>query len=339
MSVSELSSPVALPSSARRVTTLGRRAVRHVLSALLTLVVISLITFFGTSLKTPDQLAKASLGRYITPGQAQDFIRSNHLDRSVLVRYADWAAAMVQGDFGTSYITHRPVRVDVEPRLVRTLLLALVTLLVAVPIGVALGVHSARKWGTRTDIALNIAAVVLSAFPEFVIGLLLLIVLAVKLNLLPVDSGQGLAFGSLGAQIEAYVLPSLTLVVASVPFIMRNTRVAVREALAAPYTRAALLRGIPRRRVIWHHAFRNAISPVLNAVAINVIYLLAGVIVVENVFDFPGLGQDLVAAVGTGDTITVQAVAMLLGAVFIAVSFLTDAIATAVNPLTKGATR
>src|ERR1019366_8143669 len=129
----------------------------------------------------------------------------------------------------------RPVSVDVEPRLVRTLLLALVTLLVAVPIGVALGVHSARKWGTRTDIALNIAAVVLSAFPEFVIGLLLLIVLAVKLNLLPVDSGQGLAFGSLGAQIEAYVLPSLTLVVASVPFIMRNTRVAVREALAAPY--------------------------------------------------------------------------------------------------------
>jgi peptide/nickel transport system permease protein len=113
----------------------------------------------------------------------------------------------------------------------------------------------------------------------------------------------------------------------------------VREALAAPYTRAAVLHGVPRRSVVWHHAVRNAASPILNAVAINVIYLLAGVIVVENVFDFPGLGQDLVAAVGTGDTITVQAVAMLLGAIFIVVSFGTDAVAAALNPGTRGAER
>lgn len=313
----------------------GKNGLRQVLAAILTLFVISLITFFGTSLKSPEQLAKASLGRYITPAQAQTFIQANNLDRPVEVRYVDWLGNFLQGHFGTSYITHRPVSVDVVPRLKRTLLLTLATLLFAVPVGVALGVRSARRWGKPDDLVMNVGAVVLAAFPEFVIGLFLLIVLAVDLKWLPVDSGQGLAFGSLHAQIEAYVLPTLTLVLVSVPFIMRNTRVVVRETLSAPYTRAAILHGVPRRRVIWHHAVRNAASPILTAVAINVIYLLAGVIVVENVFDFPGLGQDLVSAVTTGDTITVQAVAMLLGAIFIVVSFATDAAANALNPLNK----
>jgi peptide/nickel transport system permease protein len=335
--MAELSFSEGRSSSSGAVRAVARHnVVRHVVAGLVTLFVISLITFFGTSLKSPEELAKASLGRYITPAQAQAFIETNHLDRPVVVRYVDWLGNVVTGDFGTSYITHRPVSVDVGPRLKRTVLLTLLTLLVAVPVGVAFGVHSARRWGTRGDVAANALAVIVSAFPEFVIGLLLLVVLAVDLKVLPVDSGQGLAFGSFGQQAKAYVLPALTLVIASVPFIMRNTRVAVREALAAPYTRAAVLHGVPRRRVVWHHAARNAASPILNAVAINVIYLLAGVIVVENVFDFPGLGQDLVAAVGSGDTVTVQAVAMLLGAIFVVVSFGTDALATALNPGTRG---
>jgi peptide/nickel transport system permease protein len=334
--LAELAFPEGPTSGRARVPGASRStAVRHVLGALATLLVISLITFFGTSLKSPEELAKASLGRYITPAQAHAFIASNHLDRPVEVRYLDWVGNIVRGRFGTSYITHRPVSVDVGPRLTRTVVLTLVTLLVAVPLGVALGVRSARRWGTRQDMAMNIVAVVLSAFPEFVIGLLLLIIFAVNLKWLRVDSGQGLAFGTLAEQVKAYVLPALTLVIASVPFIMRNTRVAVREALAAPYIRAAVLHGVPRRRVVWHHAVRNAASPILNAVAINVIYLLAGVIVVENVFDFPGLGQDLVSAVGTGDTITVQAVAMLLGAIFIVVSVGTDVLAGALNPATR----
>lgn len=316
-----------------------RNGLRQLFWAVLTLFVISLITFFGTSLKSPEELAKASLGRYITPAQAQAFIQTNHLDRSLVIRYVDWLGNFVTGHFGTSYITHRPVSIDVVPRLKRTLILTIATLILAVPIGVALGVRSARRWGKPSDLALNVGAVVVSAFPEFVIGLFLLIVIGVELRWLPVDSGQGLAFGSLHAQIEAYVLPTLTLVAASVPFIMRNTRVVVRETLSAPYTRAAILHGVPRRRVVWHHAVRNAASPILNAVAINVIYLLAGVIVVENVFDFPGLGQDLVNAVTTGDTITVQAVAMLLGAIFIVVSLLTDTLAAVLNPLSKGSSR
>jgi peptide/nickel transport system permease protein len=337
--VADLAPDVAVPGAGPRrgvPSLFGRNGVRQLVAAILTLFVISLITFFGTSLKTPEQLAKASLGRYITPAQAQAFIQTNHLDRPVYVRYVDWLGNFLQGHFGTSYITHRAVSVDVVPRLKRTLLLTLATLLFAVPIGVALGVRSARRWGKPDDLVMNVGAVVLAAFPEFVIGLFLLIVLAVDLKWLPVDSGQGLAFGSLRAQVEAYVLPTLTLVLVSVPFIMRNTRVVVRETLSAPYTRAAILHGVPRRRVIWHHAVRNAASPIMTAVAINVIYLLAGVIVVENVFDFPGLGQDLVSAVTTGDTITVQAVAMLLGAIFIVVSFATDAAANALNPLAKG---
>lgn len=314
----------------------GLRVVRRIGAVLVTMFVISLITFFGTSLKTPEELAKTSLGRYITPAQTQAFIESNHLDRPLVVRYVDWMGNFLRGDFGTSYITHRSVQSDVIPRLVDTGLLTLATLMIAVPVGVALGVMSARRWGRPSDVAMNVGAVVLTALPEFVIGLFLLIIFGVNLRLFPVDSGQGLSFGTFGAQVEAYVLPTLTLVVVAVPFIMRNTRIAVREALSAPYTRAAVLHGLPRRRVVWNHATRNAVSPILNAVAIIIIYLLGGVIVVEHVFGFPGLGSALINSVGTGDTITVQAAAMLLGAMFIVVSMATDALAGALNPDARG---
>lgn len=308
---------------------------RHLAWAAATLLAISLVTFFGTSLKSAEELARASLGRDITADQVRAFAERHELDAPIVERYGRWLGNFARGEFGTSLVSDRPVREQVLPRLERTLMLALVSLGVALPIGIALGVFAARRWGSRTDLSVNVAAVLLSAFPEFVIGLGLLMLFAVTLGVLPVDSSTGLAFGSLADKATAYVLPALTLVVASVPFIFRNTRVAAREALSAPYARAAVLRGLPRRTVVWKHAMRNAATPILNAAAINFVYLLGGVIVVENVFAFPGLGQALVAAVGNGDTITVQAIALIMGGMFIAISTLTDILALLLNPRLK----
>jgi peptide/nickel transport system permease protein len=317
----------------------ARSVLQQVLWALLTLLLISVITFFGTSLRSPQELAKTSLGRNISAAQVDLFIETHGLDKPVVLRYAIWLGKAVRGDFGTSLLNEEKVSDQVLPRAWRTLTLSLATMVLAVPIGIGLGVFTARRWGGRIDLSTNVSAIVLSAFPEFVVGLILLWLFAVVAGWLPVDSGSGIAFGSLSAQLKAYVLPTLTLVAASVPFIMRNTRVAAHEALVAPYTRAAVLRGLPRRNVVWNHAMRNAASPITNAVAINLVYLLGGVIVVENLFAFPGLGQGLVAAVSNGDAPAVQAIAILMGAMFIVISVAADILSVLFNPRLKQGSR
>lgn len=303
-----------------------------------TILLISIVTFFGTNLKSPTELAKASLGQYISSRQAHVFTKQNHLDRPVVYRYATWLGQLAQGNLGTSVITHRPVSEDVTPRLYRTLILTFATLLVSIPLGVGTAVWSARRRGRRPEVAVNTVAVVLTACPEFVTGLALILVFAVLLGWLPVDSGAGIAFGSISAQIHSYVLPVCTLALSSVPFILRTCRASVYEALTAPYVRSATLRGVSRRRVVWNHAVRTASPTILTAVGLNAVYLLSGVIVVENVFDFPGLGQALVAAVGNGDATTVQAIAILLGAVFVAISVAMDVIAVLLNPRARAGT-
>jgi peptide/nickel transport system permease protein len=193
----------------------------------------------------------------------------------------------------------------------------------------------ARRWSSPQDISLGFLLVVINAMPEFVIGIALLIIFTIVLKLLPPDS-SGLAFGGIVSPVSAYVLPVLTLVVVSIPYIARVTRAAAREALAAPYTRSAVLRGLGKRAVIWDHAMRSAAPAVVNAVAINAVYLIGGVIVVENLFSFPGLGQGLVTAISNSDVVTVEAIALLMGALFIAINLFADMLVIYFNPRLKG---
>ena len=310
--------------------------VRQLGAAVLTLLVISIVTFAAINLRSPVEVARQALGRETTEAQLQAYVREHRLDRPVYVRYGTWLGDFVRGDWGVSPVTAREVRADVLPRLGKTLLLSLVALLVALPISVAIGVYMARRIGSGKDLSLLIGTVVFAAMPEFVVGIGLLMLFAVTLGVLPVDS-TALSFGTWSEKAEAYVLPALTLILAMVPYIVRIARAAAREALSAPYTQAALLRGLPRRTVVWDHAMRNAAVPLVNAVAINLVYLLSGVIVVENVFAFPGIGQALVQAIGQGDMVTVQAIALVMGAMFITISFLADLLVVYFNPRLKAA--
>ncbi len=303
--------------------------------AVVTLWVISLVTFAAVNVRPPIDVARNVLGREATPAALEAYVESRGLDRPAYQRYASWLGDFVQGDWGESPVTNRPVRDDVLPRLQFTLLLAVISLVIALPLSVALGVFMAKRSGKASDLSLLIGTVVLAAMPEFVIGIGLIMLFGVALGWFPVDS-TALSFGTLGEQAMAFVLPTLTLVLAMLPHISRIGRAAAREALAAPYVAAALLRGLSKRRVTWDHAMRNAAVPLVNAVAINVVYLLAGVIVVENVFAFPGVGQLFVQAIGAGDTITVLAIAVVMGAMFIAISLIADLLVVYFNPRLKG---
>lgn len=335
-------SPPPAPSPARAVATPRTRfariesVLRQFGSALLTLLVISIVTFAATNVKSPTEVARNALGRETSEAQLQAYVQEHGLDEPVYVRYGTWLGDFVRGDWGVSPVTGREVREDVVPRLGKTLLLSLVSLLVALPISVLIGVFMARRGGSWKDLSLLIGTVVVAALPEFVVGIGLLMLFAVTLGWLPTDS-TALSFGTSTEKVKAYILPSLTLILAMVPYIVRIARGAAREALAAPYTQAALLRGLARRTVIWDHAMRNAAVPLVNAVAINLVYLLSGVIVVENVFAFPGIGQALVQAIAQGDVLTVQAIALVMGAMFIAISLVADLLVVYFNPRLKAA--
>ncbi|HZV26724.1 MAG TPA: ABC transporter permease, partial [Acidothermaceae bacterium] len=259
------------------------------------------------------------------------YVRAHDLGAPLVTRYVRWLSEFISGNWGTSAVTRSAVRPAVVPRLERTFLLAAVSMAIALPLSLVLGVASARRYGSRPDISANMLLVVVSAMPEFVVGIVVLVVFAVWLGLLPPNSAS-LTFGPPSARIEAFALPALTLILVSIPYLTRVTRVAMREALTAPYARSATLRGIPRRSVTWNHAMRNAAVPIANAVALNLIYLLGGVIVVENLFGFPGAGQDLVEAIGNGDVITVEAIGLVMATAFVGVSIVTDLLVVYFNP-------
>jgi peptide/nickel transport system permease protein len=319
--------PVPPRTRFARIETVGRQLG----VALITLLVISVVTFAATNYKSPEEVARQALGREAAKVQLDAYLKQHGLDKPIYVRYGNWLGDFVRGDFGTSPVTGRSVRDDIGPRFVRTLLLSLLALAVALPLSVALGVFMARRIGRWSDFALLIGTVIVAAMPEFVVGIGLLMLFAVTLGWLPVDS-TAISFGGFEAQAKAYILPALTLLLAMVPHIARIARVSAREAFGAPFVQAAVLRGLSRRSVTWDHGMRNAAVPLVNAVAINIVYLLSGVIVVENVFAFPGIGQALVQAIGAGDVITVQAIALVMGAMFIAISLAADLLAVYFNP-------
>jgi peptide/nickel transport system permease protein len=308
-----------------------RATVGQIGAAAITLLAISLVTFGATSVRSPLDVARSAVGREATHDQLVAYARDHGFDKPLFERYGRWLGNFVRGDWGRSTLTNRPVRPELVPRFVKTLILAGTALLFAVPLAVALGIFMAKRVGTWPDVSALIATVVVAALPEFVIGIGLLFLLGITLGWLPIDS-TGLAFGTLGDKVKAFLLPSLALAVAIVPHVARITRAAVRDALGAAYVQAAVLRGFSARRVMWNHVMRNAAPTVINVIAINLVYLLSGVIVVENVFAFPGVGQALVQAIGGGDTITVQAVAVVMGAFFVAISLVADLLTRHFNP-------
>jgi peptide/nickel transport system permease protein len=303
---------------------------RYVAPRLITILAISVVVFAATNAIGVD-VAKRALGRTATPAELADFRLKYGLNRPLVEQYLTWLGHFVTGNWGISPISDLPVVNGVLGRLGSTVLLAMGAVVVALPISIALGVFMAKRPGKRSDLALSVGTLVLAATPIFVLGIVLTYVFSVRLGWTPVDS-SGLAFGGFSAGVQAYILPVVTLALSLVPHWSRLTRAVFRETLSEPYAQAAVLRGLRRRTVTWKYLMPNAAAPIVNVVALELMWLVGGVVLVENVFGFPGLGSELVSAIQDGDLITVQAIALLTGTLFVLISMTADLVVLMLNP-------
>jgi peptide/nickel transport system permease protein len=295
-----------------------------------TLLVVSAIVFAATNLSGTDA-ATAALGRFATPEAIAAYREQQGLDRPLVQRYWTWLSNVATGDWGDSLINRRPVSSLVGDRLRRTVLLSVAALAVALAISVALGTLSAVRSGGRLDQLISSGSLVFSTLPEFVVALALLYVLGVWLGVLPPNSTAVVTGGS-GEQARAYILPALSLAVVMAPYMTRMIRASVREVLAAPYIHAALLRGVPMRRLIPLHVIPNAIGPLINVVALTLAEILVGAVVVENVYGFPGLGQLAVSSLESQDVPVIQATVLIGATGFILLNLVADGSVVLTNP-------
>lgn len=303
---------------------------QRILPAVITLWLISAIVFASTHVLGIN-VALRVLGRQATPEQLAEFNRSHGLDKPAYVQYGLWLRDFVRGEWGTSAVSGRSIFEMVLPKLEYTMILAMASILIAVPLSIAFGIFLARPGSRARELLLSITNMSVAAIPVFVIGILLIYVFSVQMAWTPVDA-SGLSFGGFGDKFAAFLLPTLTLVITLTPHISRLTQVSVRETMTTPYARAAVLRGLSRRTITYRHLMPNAAGPIVNVVALDLIWLIGGVIIVENVFGFPGLGTLLVQSIASGDLLVVQAVAMVMGVLFIGIGVVADLLVTLFNP-------
>jgi peptide/nickel transport system permease protein len=310
--------------------------VRALVKLVVTLFAISVVVFGLTALA--GNPAHDIIGMNATPSQIAAFSAAYHLNDPVVVRYADWLGGVLHGNFGKSYVSGGSVWALIEPRLARSLLLVgfawVIMVLVSVPVGLIAGV---RLRG-RADVVTTLITLSIAAFPEFVIGMILIIVFAVNLKVLPVDSAA-VSQGGLLSSPSAYVLPALTIAFGSIPYIVRLMRANARDVASQSYVRAAVLRGISEPALSMRHVLPNASPPVVTALGMQLASLVGGVIIAETLFGFPGIGQLLVQSAASRDAPTVEVLTLMIGAAFVIINLISDALVVMLTPRLRDAAR
>lgn len=288
---------------------MGRYIIRRIAFLALTLVLTSIIVFAITQL-VPGDIARVILGREAGEEVLEEFRRELGLDRPLVVQYTSWLWDFVRGDWGTSFSTRSEIFPLVMGRLENSLMLAFVTLVMAVPLGVCLGVLAGLKENKPLDTAVSIGSLSVVGLPEFVTGVLLIQLFSYGLGWLPSNSSIPPETGFFEA-LPALILPALTATLVLLAYLARLTRAGVIEELVRPYIRTASLKGIPWRAVVFKHLLRNALMPTITVIAISFGWLISGLIVIENVFNYPGLGRLLAFAIDRRDIPLMQAIAMV----------------------------
>lgn len=306
-----------------------------------TLLVVSVVIFVAVNL-LPGDFAQLILGQGATPEAVASIRRDLGLDQSLVSRYFGWLAGMVTGDLGSSFAQlnfqtnlggtgGKTVAQQIAPRFSNTIFLAGVTAMIAVPIAVTLGVLAALYRNTIFDRVANIATLSSISSPEFFMAYMLILFLAVLNPILPSLSNiyEGMPFSE---KLQKTLLPALTLTLVVTAHMMRMTRAAIINLLASPYIEMARLKGISPMRVIVKHALPNALAPIINVIALNLAYLITGVVVVEVVFVYPGIGQLFVDSVKIRDIPVVQACCLIFAAAYILLNLTADILSILSNP-------
>ena len=305
--------------------------VRRLLLGLVTLFVTSVIIFAATQ-ALPGDAARSILGRSATPESLAELQRQLGLDKPVVTQYWEWISGVLTGDLGTSLANGLPVTEVIGERLVYSLFLMLIAAVISVPLGILLGAASARRRDSAFDQTTSVVTLGLAALPEFVVGITLAVVFATTVfEWLPAVAVTEPGVGPWHYPREL-ILPVITLVIAVVPYTARIMRASTVEILESDFVEMARLKGLPERRVLWRHAVPNALAPTFQVTALNLAYLAGGIVVVEAVFNYQGVGLLLVDSVRARDMPVVQAVALLIAAMYVVLNLLADLATILVSP-------
>jgi peptide/nickel transport system permease protein len=305
--------------------------IRRLAIGIVTLFVIAVLVFLATEV-LPGNAAQAALGQHATPQALHALEHQLGLDRSLLAQFWSWLRGMLTGNFGQSLASGQSVWAFTWPRLINSAVLVAVTGLIGTVAGILLGAAGALRRDGRFDQISSVIALAVTSLPEFVIAITLAILLATSVShVLPAISL--IPPGTYAWQApKQLILPVLTLVLVIIPYIMRMTRAAMIEALESDYVEMARLKGVPETQIVLRHALPNAIAPVIQVIGLNFLYLAGGIVVVEYVFNFPGIGTGLVFAVTSRDIPTIQLIVLILTGFYILMNILTDVIALAATP-------
>lgn len=288
------------------------------------LAVLSVLVF-GLIAAVPGDQGRNALGPEASVAQVHAWNVARGLDGSVVEQYFAWAGRLLTADWGTSAVYAVPVRDLVFERALNSLTLGLLAFVLLVPVAVAVGALQARLEGSRTDRGLTIGLMALTAVPEFVMGVLLLVALALLVPLFPVHSSAG-ADAGVGPYLRALVLPAITLALGSLAVVARTARIGIIETLGAPFHRTAVIKGLRPGQIFRAHVIRNALIPTVSVLAVTLGTLVTGSAVVETLFSYPGLGELLVTATQRKDTAVLGAGVLLVGFVTLVAVMLADVV-------------
>ncbi len=309
---------------------------RRLLIGILTLLFVSVLVFVGTEI-LPGDVAHAVLGQAATPESLALVRERLGLNEPVHVRYIVWLLNFARGDFGASLATFggslagQDIATELLNRGWNTMLLAGSTALIAVPLSIFLGLTAAIKPGGLVDRVLTSISLALISFPDFLVAVLLVTIFAIKLRWLPAIASIRPSYDFFD-WVRILILPVAGLTFTILAHMLRMTRSAVIDVLSSPAIEMAILKGVPRRRLLIKHALPNAIGPIVNVIALNLAYLISGVVVIETMFNYNGLGRYMVEAVTNRDIPVVQACAMIFCSVYVIVNLISDVIAILSNP-------
>ena len=308
---------------------MARFILRRIGLTLVTLVIVSM-TVFAAAEVLPGDVARTILGPYATKAQVDALDHQLGADQPLPVRYWNWATDFVQGDWGTSPVQNTEVRPYVLGRFKNSLILAAFALVLIVPLSIGLGVVAALNYGRSLDRIITITGLSVIALPEFVMGVVLIVVFAVQLGWFPVISQVP---GTNPVDwFRQLLLPSLPLMFVLFGYVSRMARAGTVDALQSDYARTAVLKGLPRRTVVWRHVLRNALLPTITVVAVQIGYLVGGLVVVESLFSYPGIGQLILTAATGHDLPTLEAAVLLIALVYTAANLVADVLYAVLNP-------
>ena len=304
--------------------------IERILLSLLTLLIVSFIIFFMLEI-LPGAVATRILGRDATPESLAALRERLNLDAPALLRFASWLGNLLTGDFGHSLVNDRPVTDILGPRIFNTVLLSIYAFIIYIPLTAIPAMIQAVRRDDAIDHSLSVVTLVLLSIPDFLLGTILLIVFVILFPVLPavslVDKNSGP-----GEYVRVMTLPAITLAIVMAVYAVRMLRDNLIEVLDSDYVRMAELKGLSARRVLLRHALPNALVPTLNVTALNLAYLVGGVVVVEKIFGYPGFGSLLVDALQLRDLPLIEATIMIAASVYIVANLLADVGAILLNP-------